>query len=74
MNTNKPKLFYSRDEMQRLNTEKLLERGVKIEEIAQIAYNQQSRYNSNVKMEDCIESVEKILSLRDIFRSITTWC
>lgn len=67
MSTNKPKLYYSRDEMQRLNTEKLLERGVTVEEIAKIAYNQQSRYNSNVKMDDCIESVEKILSLRDIF-------
>lgn len=63
----KPKIYYSREEMQRLNTEKLLERGVKIEEIALIAYNQQSKYSSNVKMEDCIESVEKILSLRDTF-------
>ena len=63
----KPKIYFSREEMQRLNTEKLLERGVKIEEIALIAYNQQKKYNSDVKMEDCIESVEKILSLRDTF-------
>ena len=63
----KPKIYFSRDEMQKLNTEKLLERGVKIEDIAIIAYNQQKKYNSFVKMEDCIESVEKILSLRDTF-------
>lgn len=63
----KPKIYFSRDEMQRLNTEKLLERGVKIEDIALIAYNQQTKYSRNVKMEDCIESVEKILSLRDTF-------
>ncbi len=64
---NKPKIIFSRDEMQRLNTEKLLERGVKIEDIASIAYNQQKKYSKEVKMEDCIESVEKILSLRDTF-------
>ena len=63
----KPKLYYSREEMQKLNTDKLLERGVTIEEIAKIAYKQQYRYNKDIKMEDCIESVEKILSLRDIF-------
>lgn len=61
------KVYYSRDEMQKINTEKLLERGVTIEEIAKIAYQQQYRYNKEIKMEDCIESVEKILSLRDIF-------
>ncbi len=63
----KPKLYYSREEMQELNTQKLKERGVTIEEIALIAYNQQSKYNKNVDMKTCIESVEKILSLRDIF-------
>lgn len=61
------KLYYSREEMQRINTEKLLERGVTIHDIATIAYQQQYRYNKEIKMEDCIESVEKILSLRDIF-------
>lgn len=63
----KPKLYYSREEMQRINTEKLAERGVKIEDIALIAYKQQYRYNKDISMDDCIESVEKILSLRDIF-------
>ena len=61
------KVYYSRDEMQKINTEKLLERVVTIEEIAKIAYQQQYRYNKDIKMEDCVESVEKILSLRDIF-------
>ena len=61
------KVYYSRDEMQKINTEKLLERGVTIEEIAKIAYQQQYRYNKDIKMEDWVESVEKILSLRDIF-------
>ncbi len=56
--------------MQRLNIAKLLERGVKVEDIAIIAYNQQYRYNKDISMEACIESVEKILSLRDIFHLV----
>lgn len=62
-----PKLYYSREEMQKMNTEKLLERGVTIEDIAKISLKQQSKYNANIDMAVCIESVEKILSLRDIF-------
>lgn len=66
----KPKLFYSRDEMQKINTDKLLERGVTIEDIALLAFNQQSKFDPNVKMDICVESVEKILSLRDIFHLV----
>ena len=61
------KLYFSRDEMERLNIEKLNERGVSVEEIALVAFNQQKKYNPEVSMEDCIVSVKKILSLRDIF-------
>lgn len=62
-----PKLYFSREEMERLNIEKLNERGVKVEEIALVAYNQQLKYNPTVSMEECIISVKKILSLRDVF-------
>lgn len=62
-----PKLYFSRDEMTKFNIDKLNERGVTVEQIAEIAYNQQAKYNKNVDMATCIESVEKILSLRDIF-------
>ncbi len=61
------KLYYSRKEMLDLNINTLKERGVKLEDIADIAYNQQAKYSDNVKYSDCIESVEKILSLRDVF-------
>lgn len=63
----KPKLYYSREEMFNINCEKLLERGVTIDDITIIAYNQQKRYYENVEYNLCKESVEKILSLRDIF-------
>lgn len=61
------KLYYSRDEMKRLNIEKLESRGVTVKQIAEIAYNQQLRYNKNIDINECILSVEKILSLRDTF-------
>ena len=61
------KLYYSRKEMLDINTETLKKRGVTLEDIADIAYNQQAKYSDNVKYSDCIESVEKILSLRDVF-------
>ncbi len=61
------KLYYSRQEMLDINKQTLLERGVKIEDIADIAYQQQAKYSANVKYSDCMESVEKILSLRDVF-------
>ena len=63
----KPKLYFSRDEMFNINRDTLLERGVSIDDITIIAYNQQKRDYENVDYEVCKESVEKILSLRDIF-------
>lgn len=66
----KPRIYFSREEMFRMNRDRLLERGVKIEEIAEIAFRQQGRYNKNISMKTCIESVEKILSYRDIFHIV----
>ena len=66
----KPRVYYSRQEMFKLNRDRLLERGVTIEDIAEIAFMQQARYNKNISMRVCIESVEKILSYRDIFHLV----
>lgn len=64
------KTYFSRVEMFKLNKAKLLERGVTIDSIASITYRQQSKYNKNVDMATCIESVEKILSFREIFHLV----
>lgn len=64
------RIYFSREEMFNLNKERLEERGVKIEDIAKIAFSQQSKYNPNINIEDCIQSVEKILSYRDIFHLV----
>lgn len=66
----KPKVYFSREEMFELNRDLLLERGVTIKDIAEIAFKQQSRYNKNVSMRVCIESVEKVLTYRDIFHLV----
>ncbi len=59
--------LFSRDEMLRMNVETLKERGVSVEQIADIAFAQQSKWTDQISMQDCIDSVEKILSLRDTF-------
>ncbi len=64
------KNLYSREEMLEININTLKENGVTVEDIASVAFMQQSRYMKDLSMKDCIDSVEKILSLRDIFHHI----
>lgn len=64
------KIYFTREEMFQLNKERLHERGVELEDIALVAYKQQSKYNPQIRMEDCLESVKKILSYRDIFHLV----
>lgn len=66
----KTKVYFSRKEMYEMNRDRLLERGVKLEDIAEIAYKQQIKYNKNTTKTMCLESVEKIISYRDIFHII----
>ena len=64
---NRQRNLFSREEMLRMNIEKLLERGVSMEQIAEIAFKQQSKWKPDISYGECLESVEKILSLRDVF-------
>ncbi|MBN2541001.1 MAG: phosphatidylglycerophosphatase A [Bacilli bacterium] len=64
---NRDKNLFSRTEMLQMNIEKLKQRGVELDEIAQIAFLQQSKWNPEISYQDCKDSVEKILSLRDVF-------
>jgi len=65
------KLAYNREEMLKLNLEALKSRGgVTIDDIAEIAYRQQSKYYPDVSYQLCYESVEKILTFRDVFHHI----
>ena len=62
--------LFSRSEMTKLNVDKLKERGISVEKIAEVSYKQQSRWLSNIKMSVCRESVYKVLSLRDTFHMV----
>ncbi len=64
---NRDKNLFSRDEMLEMNIKVLNERGVKVAEIAEIAFRQQSKWNDKISYQECFDSVEKILSLRDVF-------
>lgn len=64
------RVVFSRQEMYEIDKKLLEERGVTLEAIAEIAYRQQAKYNPNLNMEDCLESVKKIISYRDIFHII----
>ena len=64
---NREKNLYSRDEMLRMNIEMLNSRGVNVDDIAKIAFRQQAKWNDQISYAECLESVEKILSLRDVF-------
>ncbi|CDR31185.1 Phosphatidylglycerophosphatase A [Acholeplasma oculi] len=67
----KPKLLYNREEMLKLNIEVLQNRcNVTVMDIATIAHQQQSKYYKGVDIKLCIESVEKILTFRDVFHHI----
>ena len=68
------KLLYTRQEMFELNKKLLIKRGVTIEAIAEISFMQQSKYTDNISRELCLESVEKILSLRDVFHHVQLAC
>lgn len=66
----KPKLVYSRDEMLQLNKEVLKKRGVTIDDIAQITQAQQAKYYPNIEYQLCYASVERVLTLRDVFHHV----
>lgn len=44
----------------------LIERGVTIEDIADIVYDMQKPYNDSLNMDECIESVDAVLEKREI--------
>ncbi|MBS4190690.1 phosphatidylglycerophosphatase A [Bacillus sp. FJAT-49705] len=50
----------------------LRDRGVEIEDIAKLVYFLQEKYHPNLKMENCVENVERVLSKREVQNAILT--
>jgi len=70
MSKEKVKLVYTRDEMLKLNIETLKNRGISVNDMAKIAYDQQSKYINNISFSLCVASVERILTYRDVFHYV----
>ncbi|VEU80508.1 phosphatidylglycerophosphatase A family protein [Haploplasma axanthum] len=66
----KKRTLFTREEMLKMNIEILKERGVLVKQIAEITQAQQAKYTEGIPMALCIESVEKILSYRDVFHFV----
>ena len=66
----KVRTVFTREEMFEMNVKSLKERGVTIEDIATVTYNQQKKYTKDIQFGTCLESVEEILSFRDVFHYI----
>jgi phosphatidylglycerophosphatase A len=50
----------------------LHERGVEVKDIADLVYFLQEKYHPDLKMEDCVENVERVLSKREVQNAILT--
>ncbi|RHW42647.1 phosphatidylglycerophosphatase A [Neobacillus notoginsengisoli] len=50
----------------------LKERGVEVQDIADLVYYLQQKYHEDLKIEDCIENVERVLSKREVQNAIIT--
>jgi phosphatidylglycerophosphatase A len=59
-------------EMEKTAREWLEKRGVTINDIAELVYFLQSKYHDDLKMEDCIENVNRVLSKREVQNAIVT--
>ena len=50
----------------------LLERGVKTQDIADLVFLLQEKYHENLKIEDCLYNVERVISKREVQNAILT--
>ncbi|PLS18091.1 phosphatidylglycerophosphatase A [Bacillus sp. M6-12] len=48
------------------------ERGIAVQDIAELVMYLQQRYHNNLQMEDCIKNVERVLSKREVQNAILT--
>jgi len=50
----------------------LKDRGVKIQDIAELVFFLQKNYHPNLQMEECLENVERVLSKREVQNAVIT--
>ncbi len=60
------------DVVEKKARELLEERGVTLEDIAELVYYLQVKYHPDLKMEDCLENVDRVLRKREVQNAILT--
>jgi len=63
---------YTNQEMKMIAKNLLIERGAKIEDIAQIVYDLQKKYVPSLVMQDCLDAIERVLDKREVQNAILT--
>ncbi|CAG9622007.1 phosphatidylglycerophosphatase A family protein [Sutcliffiella rhizosphaerae] len=63
---------YTLQQMHEIAKKMLIERGVTIEDIAEIVFQLQQKYIKDVTLKDCIHNVEKVLEKREIVHAVLT--
>lgn len=62
----------NQSELESKAREWLQQRGVKLEDIAQLVYYLQSKYHDNLGMDDCLYNVDQVLKKREVQNAILT--
>lgn len=63
---------YTLQEMVKKSKQMLNERGVQIEDIANIVLQLQTKYIPDLTLEECVENIERVLNKREIVHAILT--
>ena len=64
---------YTKKSELEVNARKALkDRGVKVEDIAELVYYLQSKYHNDLSMDDCLHNVERVLTKREVQNAILT--
>lgn len=63
---------YNAEELYKLTIDKLQERGVNIEDIAELVMFLQKKYNDDLTLDYCKENVERVLRKREVMHAIFT--
>lgn len=59
-------------ELRNMTIEKLRERGIEVDKMAAMVLELQKKYNDKITIDDCIESVMKVLAKREVDHAVLT--
>ncbi len=63
---------FQRSELEMKARELLKQRGVTIDEIAELVYYLQAKYHNNLTMEECVHNVHRVLTKREVQHAVLT--